>query len=280
MPPKLRGMLFRKPLRSIPTDADVACQPDVPRTTAPIVAPCVDAVLTASIEVLCERSSATTDPLHGELLGSDASGIWWVPSCAHGAPGCEFERQIGVAYATALDRRGGADALAALRALQAGAAPGIAAAVGPTAERMAARGYADPPWWRRAGGLRARRAAEMSGDDDAHRTRIVLVELERGGVPMALGVLTDAAAAGAAASIAVFEGLDPVRETLRAAGPPVDELIRPLPVPDARRTVLRAIERTDLLGTSERHGPGFVGFRALALRWMAAIAADADGQAA
>ncbi len=54
-------------------------------------------------------------------------------------------------------------------------------------------------------------------------------------------------------------------------GTPLDGILRPLPVPEARRRVLRAIERTDLLGASERHAPGFVGFRGLALRWMSQI---------
>lgn len=285
-------MIFRKPARSRSSASDAASrsvdvpprplEPSPPSPPSPLIPPCVDAVLTASIEVLCERSVTVTDPLCGELLGSDASGIWWMPSCAYGAPGADFERRIGYAYATALDLRGGPDALAALRALQAGAAPGIAAAVAPTAERLAGRGIADPPWWGRAGGLRAVRAAEMSADDDGHRTRIVLVEVERNGVLMTLGVLTDADAAGVAASIAVFDALDPVRDALGATVPPgtLDDVVRPLPLEEARQRVLRAIERTDLLGTADHYGPGFVGFRALALRWMEAIVPEERGQAA
>lgn len=169
--------------------------------------------------------------------------------------------------------RGGPDSLAALRALQAGAAPGIVEAVTPTAERLAARGMPDPPWWPSVDGLRAVRAAELSGDDDGHRSRIVFVEVERGAVTMTLGVLTDADAAGVAASLDIFEPLDQVRDALECVCPDgsIDELLRPLPIEQARQRVLRAIERTDLLGETDRYGPGFVGFRGLALRWMATI---------
>lgn len=278
-------MLFRKPARPLPTPAVAAPPtPDAapgsrrPPDPSPLVPPCVDAVLSSSIEVLCAASAAAEDPLYGEMLGSDASGIWWMPSGAYGAPGADFERRIGYAYASALDVRGGADGLAALRALQAGAAPGVAEAVAPTAERLAARGVPDPPWWPYVGGLRAVRAAELSGEDDDHRSRIVFVEVERGGARMTLGVLTDADASGIAASLDIFQPLDRVREALDDVCPDglLDELLRPLPIERARERVLRAIERTDLLGTSDRYGPGFVGFRGLALRWMATIDADAE----
>lgn len=279
-------MRFRKPVRSLPTELETSLSgpdsapwtPD-PKELSRLVPPCVDAVLSSSIEVLCAASSATEDPLYGEMLGSDASGIWWMPSSAYGAPGADFERRIGYAYATALDLRGGADGLAALRALQAGAAPGVVEAVTPTAERLAARGIPDPPWWPHVGGLRAVRAAELSGHDDGHRARIVFVEVQRAAVTMTLGVLTDADASGVAASVDVFQPLDRVRDALGSAcpdGTPLDGLLRPIPVGDARRRVLRAIERTDLLGTSDRHGPGFVGFRGLALSWMATIGADTE----
>lgn len=275
------GMRFRKPLRSLPSrsdadpDADLRTSPSGP---SPLVPPCIDAVLSSSIEVLCAASSQTDDPLRGEMLGSDASGIWWMPSGAYGVPGADFERRIGYAYAAALDLRGGPDGLAALRALQAGAAPGVVEAVTPTADRLAARGIPDPPWWPHVGGLRAVRAAELSGEDDGHRSRIVFVEVRRGMVTMTLGVLTDADAAGVAASVDVFQPLDRVREALGDVCPqgPLDELLRPLPVEQARQRVLRAIERTDLLGAPDRHGPGFVGFRGLALRWMTTIG---DGDA-
>lgn len=274
-------MRFRKSLRSLPpapgarADADPGASSD----PSPLVPPCVDAVLSSSIEVLCTASSETDDPLRGEMLGSDASGIWWMPSGAYGAPGAGFERRIGYAYATALDVRGGPDGLAALRALQAGAAPGIVEAVTPTAERMAARGIPDPPWWPHVGGLRAVRAAELSGEDDGHRSRVVFVEVRRGAVTMTLGVLTDADAAGVAASVDVFQPLDRVRGVLAEVCPNgvLDELLRPLPIEQARQLVLRAIERTDLLGPSDRYGPGFVGFRGLALRWMGTIAGGDDG---
>lgn len=268
-------MRFRKSLRSLlpgpDADSDLRASPPDP---SPLVPPCVDAVLSSSIEVLCTASSETDDPLRGEMLGSDASGIWWMPSGAYGAPGADFERRIGYAYATALDVRGGRDGLAALRALQAGAAPGIVEAVTPTAERMASRGIPDPPWWASVGGLRAVRAAELSGEDDGHRSRVVFVEVERGAVTMTLGVLTDADAAGVAASVDVFQPLDRVRDALGEVCPDgvLDELLRPLPIDLARQRVLRAIERTDLLGPPDRYGPGFVGFRGLALRWMATIA--------
>lgn len=278
-------MRFRKSTRSRPAAATLpaaGAESTVrllhPPDPSPLVPPCVDAVLMSSIEVLCRGASTTVDPLQGEMLGSDASGIWWMPSCAYGAPGADFERRIGHAYAAALDLRGGPDGLAALRALQAGAAPGIVEAVTPTAERLAARGVADPPWWPRAAGLRAVRAAELSGEDDGHRTRIVFVEVERGGIGMTLGALTDGEAAGVAASLDVFVPLDGIRDALRdaCADEALDELLRPLPIAEARRRVLRAIERTDLLGAPERHGPGFVGFRGLALSWMATIAGDAE----
>lgn len=274
-------MRFRKSARSLPSEPNAAPTgfESVPGSAdasgpSPLVPPCVDAVLSSSIEVLCSASPTTDDPLHGEMLGSDASGIWWMPSGAYGAPGVDFERRIGYAYAAALELRGGADGLAALRALQAGAAPGVAEAVVPTAERLAARGVPDPPWWQHVAGLRPVRAAELSGDDDGHRARIVFVEVERATVTMTLGVLTDADASGVAASVDVFQPLDRVRDALRTAcpdGPSLDELLRPIPVAEARRRVLRAIERTDLLGTSDRHGPGFVGFRGLSLRWMETI---------
>lgn len=269
-------MFFRKPVRPQPSEVDAPppiapLRPLPPPEPSPLVPPCVDAVLTASIEVLCARATEATDPLCGELLGSDASGIWWMPSCAYGAPGTDFERRIGFAYASALDLRGGPDGLAALRALQAGAAPGIADAVAPTAERLAGRGIADPPWWRHARGLRTVRAVELSAADDGHRSRIVFVELERATARMTLGVLIDADAAGVAASVGVFDTIDAIRAAIEGdprTEAPVDEMIRPVPIGEARRRVLRAIERTDLLGTTEHYGPGFVGFRALALRWM------------
>lgn len=97
---------------------------------------------------------------------------------------------------------------------------------------------------------------------------------------MTLGVLTDADASGVAASVDVFQPLDRVRDALSTVcpdGSSLDELLRPIPVSEARRRVLRAIERTDLLGTSDRHGPGFVGFRGLALSWMATIGAGGEG---
>lgn len=282
-------MRFRKSVRPLPIELDAAApgadsapRARRPSDPSPLVPPCVDAVLSSSIEVLCGASSVSEDPLHGEMLGSDASGIWWMPSSAYGAPGADFERRIGHAYAAALDLRGGADGLAALRALQAGAAPGVVEAVTPTAERLAARGIPDPPWWQHVGGLRSVRAAELSGDDDGHRARIVFVEVERAAVTMTLGVLTDADASGVAASLDVFQPLDRVRDALGVACPDgtvLDGLLRPLPVEQARERVLRAIERTDLLGTSDRHGPGFVGFRGLALRWMAAIGADGENEA-
>lgn len=279
-------MRFRKSSRSQPTaptsppvDAGANVRLLRPPDPSPLVPPCVDAVLMSSIEVLCRGSVTTADPLQGEMLGSDASGIWWMPSCAYGAPGADFERRIGHAYAAALDVRGGPDGLAALRALQAGAAPGIAEAVAPTAERLAARGIEDPQWWPRAAGLRAVRAAELSADDDGRHARIVFVEVERGGIGMTLGTLTDGEAAGVAASIDVFVPLDGIREALETVcpGDRLDDMLRPLPVPEARRRVLRGIERTDLLGAPERHGPGFVGYRGLALRWMAAIGDGDDG---
>lgn len=243
-----------------------------------LVPPCVDAVLMSSVESLCEAAVATSDPLVAEALGSDTSGIWWMPSGVYGAPGADLERRIGYAYAAALELRGGEDALAALRALQVGGAPGIAAAVAPTAARLAGRGVADPPWWRQVCGLRAVRAAELSGPDDAHRTRIVFVELERRGDRMTLGVLTDAEAGGVARSVSVFDALDRVQAALRKAPArePLTALLRPLPVADARHRVLRAIERTDLLGTADDHATGYVAFRGLALRWMAVIGADLD----
>lgn len=279
-------MRFRKSARSLSSEPETPSpgsgsgpRSSDPSSPSPLVPPCVDAVLSSSIEVLCTASSGTEDPLHGEMLGSDAAGIWWMPSSAYGAPGADFERRIGHAYAAALDLRGGADGLAALRALQAGAAPGIVEAVTPTAERLAARGIPDPPWWPHVGGLRPVRAAELSGHDDGHRARIVFVEVERAAVTMTLGVLTDADASGVAASVDVFQPLDQVRDALRIACPDgtvLDGLLRPIPVAEARRRVLRAIERTDLLGMSDRHGPGFVGFRGLALRWMATIGADRE----
>ena len=285
-------MPFRKPARTRSARPAASSSPGLAPPTAsdagshqpsPLVPPCVDAVLSASIEVLCRRSVGTADPLAGEMLGSDASGIWWMPSSAYGAPGTDFERRIGYAYASALDLRGGEDALAALRSLQVGGAPGIAAAVAPTADRLAARGVADPPWWPCVNGLRAVGAAELSGPDDDHRTRIVLIELERRGERLTLGVMTDAGAAGVAASISVFDDLSAVRGALAAypAGPgSLDELVRPLTIEQARGRVLRAIERTDLLGTCDRYGPGFVGLRGLTLRWMDRIAPDAGAQAA
>lgn len=272
-------MRFRKSLRSLPSGPDVDADLRVsPAEPSPLVPPCVDAVLLSSIEVLCAVSTETDDPLRGEMLGSDASGIWWMPSCAYGAPGADFERRIGYAYAAALDLRGGPDGLAALRALQAGAAPGVAEAVAPTAERLAARGIPDPPWWPHVGGLRAVRAAELSGEDDGHRSRIVFVELERGAARMTLGVLIDADAAGVAASLDIFQPLDLVRDALSdvCSDGPLDQLFRPLPVEQARQRVLRAIERTDLLGALDRHSPGFVGFRGLALRWMSTIGPDGE----
>lgn len=243
-----------------------------------LVPPCVDAVLASSVETLCAAAVATTDPLVAEALGSDASGIWWMPSGVHGVPGTDFERRIGHAYAAALDLRGDADALAALRALQVGGAPGIAAAVAPTAARLAGRGVVDPPWWRHVCGLRAVRAVELLGAPDDHRTGIVFVELERRGSRMTLGVLTDAGSGGVAVSIGVFESLDRVRAALRAASPdePLDAQLRPLPVRAARHRVLGAVERTDLLGTADGHGRGYVAFRGLALRWMAVIGAEGD----
>ncbi|MFA4929287.1 MAG: hypothetical protein WC558_12275 [Patulibacter sp.] len=251
-------------------------------TPSLLVPPCVDAVLTSSVETLCEAAVAATDPLVAEALGSDASGIWWMPSGVHGAPGADLERRIGYAYAAALDLRGGEDALAALRALQVGGAPAIAAAVAPTAARMAGRGVADPPWWRQVCGLRAVRAAEMSGPEDAHRTRIVFIELERRGSRMTLGVLTDATAGGVAVSVSIFDAFDRVGAALRnaPAKEPLAGLLRPLPVAEARHRVLRAIERTDLLGTADDHGSGYVAFRGLALRWMAVIGADLDARPA
>ncbi len=279
-------MTFRKPVHSLPPDLGSAPleppSPLHPPEPSPVVPPCVDAVLAASIELLCASSVATDDPLAAELLGSDAAGIWWMPSCAYGAPGADFERRIGYAYASALDVRGGPDALAALRALQVGAAPGIAAAVAPTAERLSGRGIAEPPWWSRVSGLRALRAVEISGPDDGHRTRIVFVEVERRGLRMTLGVLTDANAAGVAASIGVFDELDSIRDALGAEVPEhaLEDMIRPLAVEEARCLVLRSIERTDLLGTVDRHGPGFVGYRGLALQWLATVAPEPGAQAA
>jgi hypothetical protein len=273
-------MRFRKLVRPLPPEPSLV--PDGvdsgPRSAdrpdpSPLIPPCVAGVLASSIEVLCAGSSATDDPLHGEVLGSDASGIWWMPSSAYGSPGVDFERRIGYAYAAALDVRGGPDGLAGLRALQAGAAPGIVAAVAPTAERLAARGIPDPPWWRHVGGLRLVRAVELRSEDEGCRSSIVFVEVARGDTTMTLGVLSDAEAAGVAASIGLFEPLDALRDELREAGTgaALDRLLHPLPVARARRRVLRAIERTDLLGMADRYGPGFVAFRGLALRWMEAV---------
>ncbi|MBF6619543.1 MAG: hypothetical protein ITG02_04870 [Patulibacter sp.] len=274
-------MPFRKPVRPLPADHDDPSGNGPPAPSL-LVPPCVDAVLMSSVETLCAAAIATADPLVAEALGSDASGIWWMPSGVYGAPGADFERRIGHAYAAALDLRGGTEALAALRALQVGGAPGIADAVAPTAARMAGRGVADPSWWHSVCGLRAVRAAELSAADDGHRSRITFVELERRGTRMTLGVLTDAGAAGVAASIGVFESLDRIRAALRTGSPgrSSDAQLRPLPVPDARHRVLRAVERTDLLGTTDDHGPGYVAFRGLALRWMAVVGADADADPA
>ncbi len=262
-------MLFRNRSRSVPA----ARREDRPSPARDAVPCCLEAVVEASAEVLCNGAAATDDPLCGELLGSDASGIWWMPSGAYGAPGQEFEQRIGAAYAASLGRRGGSDGLAALRALQAGAAPEIASAVAPVAARIAAEGVDDPVWWPRTAGLRPVRAAELSGADDAHRSRIVFVEFERDGTRMTLGVLTDAAAAGIAASIGVFDALELVGESIERAlpGDACAQLLRPIEIADASVAMRRAIERTDLLGTVDAYGPGFVGYRALALRWTAAI---------
>lgn len=231
----------------------------------------IAAVLQAGLQTLRHFAPGLQDPLEAELLGSDAASIWWAPSSETDTQGEEFEQRVGRAYATALEGQGDPPALAALRALQLGGSNGIASAAAEAADRLAGTGVADPPWWP-APPPRCVRAARIVWVDDG-RAHLLALELQRDQARWTLGMLVLDDRSGVACDLRIFPDLDELQAKLRpdpATDPSGIRVLQGIDPAVARDEMRQAIERTDLLGTTN-DGHGYVALRGLTQRWLAAL---------
>lgn len=232
----------------------------------------VASVLRAAMEVLRKTAPGLTDPLQAEMLGSDAAGIWWSPTSEPGAGGAELERRVGRAYSGYLEHQADRSSLAALRALQLGGSDEICGTARAAAERLVRGGVADPAWWAAATvPLRPVRAVRFSEDDDPNRPGVLFLEFERAGRQQTLGMLVGVERIGVISGVGVFTGIEALESTFRGAAEASgarDSCLRPVTVANARDEMLRAIERTDLLGPLEDTCRGYTGHRGLAQRWL------------
>ncbi|HTX29439.1 MAG TPA: hypothetical protein VME19_20725 [Streptosporangiaceae bacterium] len=184
-------------------------EPDVATLFAPVaIEQAVDGVLAEAAHALGQ----VADPVDAELWGSDLIGA--LASSAAG-PASLADALTG-SLVPAAEAAGTPGSLALLRVLAAVGPPAVRSAAGQAAERLSARGVADPPW---AGPL----GAPQVGDcwhyaDVGGRQESLTMTFAYGSRPHAICVLVDHGRGGKIKDAWVAKAADLRAETAKAAG--------------------------------------------------------------
>jgi hypothetical protein len=196
------------------------------------------------------------DPLQSELWASDHLGAWWLAGAD--------EATFGAEVLPALEKRSDGPAHLLARAVaRVGATPGLRAAAGELADRLAASGVPGPKW---ADGPDVRLDACLRHADAFNDQESVVCVFSRAGEhEHALLVLVDHTLGGIAQDAFVVDDLPALMGNLEAENTE-NPMITTTPIDpaDARALLARAFARTDEAGP-ENVGEDFPAARAFAL---------------
>jgi hypothetical protein len=210
-----------------PTD-----EPDVARLFAPVaVEETFAGVLSEATGILGQID----DPVDAELWGSDVIGAL----SASAAGQSSLMQVLTEALVPAAEAASTPESLALLRILAALGSPGLRAAAGQAAARVAAQGVADPPWAATLGSPRTGDCWHYA--DAGGRQESLTMTFSYGHRPHAMSVLIDHGRGGKVGDVWVAKGAGLRAETEQAARDDPLVVFETIGVADAGRRLARAV---------------------------------------
>ena len=207
-------------------------EPDVARLFAPVA---VEATFAGVLGEATGILGQLDDPVDAELWGSDLIGALAASAAGQAA----LTRALAESLVPAAEAAAAPEALALLRVLAALGAPGLRAAAGQAAARVAAGGVADPPWAATLGSPRAGDCWHYA--DTGGRQESLTMTFRYGDRPHAMSVLIDHGRGGQVRDVWVTKGAGLRAETEQAARDDPLVVFETIDAAEAGRRLARAV---------------------------------------